>query len=408
MSRPSRITTPTNASGLRDDEVLRLAGALIDRTRQPPDRVPPQSVADLASALSIKEAVVGIALEALARDKITRPQGGTTLAKPAWQLDHAYLARPIMRLEGDRDRWRLLLAERARSHADSDWRHRWQTLLTLKEQAWLLGARLRGRFRYGDYRRFALKSVLRSAPALASFIVSAAFVIASFNLFHNLTNELQKMHRDPLFFVSQGADHHARGEIDRAIADYDKAIRLDPKNVAAYSGRGGAYYDKKEYDHAIADYDRAIMLGAGAYIYRGYAYSAKGDFDHAIADSGQAIMLDPKSAGAYNNRCWARMIVGQQLQQALSDCSESLRIQPNSADTLDSLGFAHLKLDQLDDAIVDFNAALEINSKLASSLYGRGLAKLKKGDSAGADGDMAAAKAIKADIAKELARYGIK
>ena len=109
-----------------------------------------------------------------------------------------------------------------------------------------------------------------------------------------------------------------------------------------------------------------------------------------------------------NYCCWARVIIGQQLQQALLDCNESLRIRPNDAYTLGSRGFAYLKLGRLDNAIVDFNAALKINSKLASSLYGRGLAKLKKGDRPAADADVAAAKAIKADIAEELARYGIK
>ena len=113
-------------------------------------------------------------------------------------------------------------------------------------------------------------------------------------------------------------------------------------------------------------------------------------------------------ADSLNARCWARVIIGQQLQQALSDCSESLRIRPNDAYTLDSREFAYLNLGRLDAAIADFNAALEINSRLPSSLYGRGLAKLKKGDRAGANADMAAAKAIKADIAQELARDGIK
>jgi tetratricopeptide (TPR) repeat protein len=113
-------------------------------------------------------------------------------------------------------------------------------------------------------------------------------------------------------------------------------------------------------------------------------------------------------ASSLNNRCWARMIIGQQLQEALSDCNESLRIRPNDADTLDSRGFLYLKLSRLNDAIVDFNAALKINSKHAASLYGRGLAKLKKNDRAGANADMAAAKAIQADIADELARDGIK
>ena len=145
--------------------------------------------------------------------------------------------------------------------------------------------------------------------------------------------------------------------------------------------------------------------GAGALA----AYQESLDIRRKLAaqDPGNAIAQRDVSV-SLNDRCWARVIIGQQLQQALLDCSESLRIRPNDADTLGSRGFAYLKLGRLDNAIVDFNAALKINSKLANSLYGRGLAKLKKGDRPAADADEAAAKAINADIAEELARYGIK
>ena len=49
-------------------------------------------------------------------------------------------------------------------------------------------------------------------------------------------------------------------DYDRAIADYDQAIRLDPKLTLAYNGRGIVYYDKKDYQHAIADHSQAIKL----------------------------------------------------------------------------------------------------------------------------------------------------
>ena len=65
----------------------------------------------------------------------------------------------------------------------------------------------------------------------------------------------------------------------RAIADYDQAIRLDPKDATAYNNRGSARYDRKEYDGAIADYDQAIRLDpkyATAYNNRGSARDAKG------------------------------------------------------------------------------------------------------------------------------------
>jgi tetratricopeptide (TPR) repeat protein len=49
-----------------------------------------------------------------------------------------------------------------------------------------------------------------------------------------------------------------KGKHDEAIADYDKAIALDPSFALAYSNRGLAYAKKGDVDRAIADYDKAI------------------------------------------------------------------------------------------------------------------------------------------------------
>ena len=171
---------------------------------------------------------------------------------------------------------------------------------------------------------------------------------------------------------------------DRAIFGYDTVIKLDPTNSQTYNDRGNAYFAKGELDYNIADYDQAL------------------------ADYDRAIMLDPKYAIAYNNRCWTRVVRGQDLKQALVDCNEALRIRPSDARALDNRGFAYLKLGRPDDAIENFNAALAINPKLATSLYGRGLAKLQDGDSNGAQVDMAAAHTIQAGVADQLARYDIK
>jgi tetratricopeptide (TPR) repeat protein len=88
-------------------------------------------------------------------------------------------------------------------------------------------------------------------------------------------------------------------------------------------------------------------------------------------------------AGVYNNACWAHAILGD-LEAALADCNESLRLNPNDANALDTRGFTFLKSGALDEAIADYNAALLISPKLADSLYGRGLAKLRKGRRGGA------------------------
>jgi tetratricopeptide (TPR) repeat protein len=179
----------------------------------------------------------------------------------------------------------------------------------------------------------------------------------------------------------------------------------------AYDKLGLAYSSKGEFDRAIAVYDKAISVDPGfvqAYSSRSLARLNNGDIDPAIADYSEAIRLAPTGADAWNNRCWARAIVGRQLQLALADCGEALRLRSNNTDALDSRGFVHLKLGQFDDAIADFDAALRLEPKLASSLYGRGIARREKGDRAGSEADIAAAKALQANIAEEFTRYGVK
>src|SRR4029077_11704670 len=97
-------------------------------------------------------------------------------------------------------------------------------------------------------------------------------------------------------YCNRGNAHHDKGDTDRAITDYNEAIRLDPKFAFAYNNRGSAYHDKGDTDRAITDYNEAIRLDpklAFAYNNRGSAYHDKGDPDRAITDYNEAIRLDP-------------------------------------------------------------------------------------------------------------------
>lgn len=53
-------------------------------------------------------------------------------------------------------------------------------------------------------------------------------------------------------------------EYDRAVADYTKAIEIDPKDANAYGARANAYKAKKDLDRAIADYDKATDINPKA------------------------------------------------------------------------------------------------------------------------------------------------
>ena len=51
----------------------------------------------------------------------------------------------------------------------------------------------------------------------------------------------------------------AKRDYDRAIADLNELIRLDPKGVAYLNTRGNAWYAKRDFDRAIAD--KAMVAG---------------------------------------------------------------------------------------------------------------------------------------------------
>jgi len=208
-------------------------------------------------------------------------------------------------------------------------------------------------------------------------------------------------------FNIRGIGYRLKGEYDRAIQDYNQAIRTNAKFATAYNNRAIAYDTKGDYDRAIADYEQAIKLkpSAETYFNRGNAHLGKSHYDHAIDDYNQAIKLKPDFAAAFDNRCWARAVVGI-LKPALADCNQALRLMPNNPATLDSRGFVFLKMTNFDAAVSDYDAALRSDPKLAFALYGRGLARLRNDDPSG-EADVAAAKAIQADIAEEYARYGI-
>ena len=105
--------------------------------------------------------------------------------------------------------------------------------------------------------------------------------------------------------VNRGIEKGKRGDLDGAIADFNRAIELNPKDDAPYYNRAQAKRLKKDAAGAIADYTQAIELGStnpAAYNNRGNARSENNDPDGAIADYTRAIELKPDYARAYYNR----------------------------------------------------------------------------------------------------------
>ena len=131
----------------------------------------------------------------------------------------------------------------------------------------------------------------------------------------------------------------AKASGDTAIAACTRAIaspRFKGRDlVRLYYNRGIEYDEKRDYDRAIADYNEVIHLDpiyAKAYCDRGNAWRNKGDLDRAIADYNEAIRLDPKDAGCYKNRGVANLYAGS-LSKALADLNQASELKPKDAYT---------------------------------------------------------------------------
>ena len=132
-------------------------------------------------------------------------------------------------------------------------------------------------------------------------------------------------------YNNRGYAYGHKGDYDRAIADFSKAIELDPKDAETYFNRGYAYGHKGDYDRAIADFSKALELdpkAVVAYNSRGAAYEHKGDHDRAIADFSKVLELDPKDAHVYHNRGAAYEDKGDH-DRAIADYRRALQFDPS-------------------------------------------------------------------------------
>ena len=168
-------------------------------------------------------------------------------------------------------------------------------------------------------------------------------------------------------YNDRGVAYADKGEYDRAIQDYDQAIRLNPNYAFAYYHRGNAYANKGESDRAIQDYDQAIRLDPNSalfYTNRGAAYANKGEHDRAIQDYDQAIRLDPNYARAYNNRGNAYSRKGE-YDRAIQDYDQAIRLNPNYAYAYYHRGNAYANKGEHDRANQDYDQAIRLDPNLS-------------------------------------------
>jgi len=172
-----------------------------------------------------------------------------------------------------------------------------------------------------------------------------------------------------------------RGEIDRAAAHIEQAVRLDPDAPESAINLGRVYEERGMDEAARAQYLRASRLApdrAEPQNNLGEVLGRLGDGAGAIEAYEAAIRIRPAFAEAHNNLGVAFAVAGR-VVEAEAQYREALRQRPEYAEAHSNLGNLLLQAGRTQDALVEHRAALalrpdspELQNNLATVLTTEG------------------------------------
>jgi tetratricopeptide (TPR) repeat protein len=223
-------------------------------------------------------------------------------------------------------------------------------------------------------------SVLNASVALFLIVFLSYLTIGqiavwrdSFSLWTSLIEKgTEKL---PMAYVNRGAAFQKKGLFEKAVADYEMAVDLDPSDYRAYISLGSVLEQMGQFGRAKEAVERAIALNPSsheAYRNRGLLLEKMGRFDEAIADYTRAIALQPIYFEAYNNRGLIYAKKGQ-FDKAIADYSEAIAINPRHFGAYVNRGVALTLMGQYDRALEDLNHSIVLGQDDALAYYNRGM-----------------------------------
>jgi len=260
-----------------------------------------------------------------------------------------------------------------------------------------------------------------------------------------------------------GVEADKSGQLDSAVAEFQKAIDLDPKLGAAFVDLGEVFIEKREYAAAIPPLKHALELNPnieGAHQLLGYALLAQGypaeaiphlekahDEDTlgiALLDAGRlpealtvlqkAVARNPddpdllyyfgRASGLLSKQAFdtleahfpdsarAHQMMAQnyavlrELPSAEREFNEALRLRPQTAGLHLELGYLYARAQQWDKAEEQFRLETELQPGNAEAAYRLGEAEMQLGKFHEAHASLAQSDKIKRDMPETLYLLG--
>jgi tetratricopeptide (TPR) repeat protein len=149
----------------------------------------------------------------------------------------------------------------------------------------------------------------------------------------SLDNDIFEGNARFFLFASRAAGYFAQGDTQRALDDYNQAVKLAPRNAYVHYNRGIFYAAQSDGDAALRDFDAAIEINSrfvAALRQRARVYYARGNLSDASADYSRAVGLEPKTAALWSERGYV-YLRQKDYADAIKDEEEAIRLDPRSA-----------------------------------------------------------------------------
>ena len=159
-----------------------------------------------------------------------------------------------------------------------------------------------------------------------------------------------------------GALLAADGQVDEAIAHYRKALKIKPDYVEAHCNLGTALAGRGQFDEAIDHFRKTLEINpdqAVAHDSLGLILAGRGQADEAMAHYSKALEINPEYAKAHYNL--GNTLAGRgQFDEAIAHFRKAVEIKPDFGEAHNNLGTVLARQGWLDEAIAHFRKAVEI------------------------------------------------
>ncbi len=183
-------------------------------------------------------------------------------------------------------------------------------------------------------------------------------------------------------YFNRGSGYRKAGDLDAALADFNRVVSLNPDFAAGFHARGLVRDDQDAPEKALEDFDRAIKVDPkdwGAYYSRAVLRRARQDYDGAVADVEKAADLKPKQPQVRLLRALLK-VDKSDYDAARAEADKVLADGEAKAGAYYVRAAVAFAQNDLDAASADIDKALEFKDSLAPALVLKGRILEARGD----------------------------